>query len=81
MISIITSSGLKADEPDFPMMHYQVIGQEALSVCVKHILLNGRTADEFAADVQAITPEEFRAVVKKRLDRSRLLTVTFEPRS
>ena len=81
MISIITSSGLKADEPDFPMMHYQVIGQEALSVCVKHILLNGRTADEFAADVQSITPEEFRAVVKKRLDRSKLLTVTFDPRS
>ena len=81
MISTITSSGLKLDEPDFPMMHYQVIGQEALSVCIKHMLLGGRSADEFAADVQAITPDEFRAAVKKRLDRSKLLTVSFDPRS
>ena len=81
MTSFITSSGLKADQPDFPMLHYQVIGQEALSVCIKHMLLDGRSADAFAADVQSITPEEFRAIVKKRLDRSKLLTVSFDPRS
>jgi hypothetical protein len=81
MTSFITSSGLKSDEPDFPMMHYQVIGQEALSVCIKHMLLDGRSPNEFAAEVQSITPEEFRAVVKKRLDRSKLLTVSFDPRS
>jgi predicted Zn-dependent peptidase len=80
MVSFITSSGLKADQPDFPIMHYQIIGQEALTVCLKHMLLDGRSADEFAAQVQAITPEEFRAVVKKRLDRSKLLTVSFDPR-
>jgi predicted Zn-dependent peptidase len=80
LISIITSSALKSDEPDFPMMHYQVIGQEALNVCIKHMLLGTRSPDEFAAEVNAITPDEFRAVVKKRLDRSKLLTVTFDPR-
>jgi len=80
MVSFITSSGLKSDEPDFPMMHYQVIGQEALNVCLKHMLLDGRSVDEFAADVQAITPEEFRAIVKKRLDRSKLISVSIDPR-
>jgi len=80
MVSFITSSGLKSDEPDFPMMHYQVIGQEALNVCLKHMLLDGRSADEFAAAVQAITPEEFRAIVKKRLDRSKLISVSIDPR-
>jgi len=79
-VSFVTSSGLKVDQPDFPMMHYQVIGQEALTVCLKHMLLNGRSPDEFAAEVQAITPDEFRSVVKKRLDRSKLLTVTIDPR-
>ena len=80
MVSFITSSGLKSDEPDFPMMHYQVIGQEALNVCLKHMLLDGRSADEYAAAVQAITPEEFRAIVKKRLDRSKLISVSIDPR-
>ncbi len=80
MVSFITSSGLKEDEPDFPMMHYQVIGQEALNVCLKHMLLDGRSANEFAADVQSITPEEFRAIVNKRLDRSKLISVSIDPR-
>jgi predicted Zn-dependent peptidase len=80
MTSFITSSGLKSDQPDFPMLHYQVIGQEALTVCLKHMLLNGRSQDEFAADVQAITPEEFRTVVKKHLDRAHLLTISIDPR-
>ena len=80
MVSFITSSGLKSDEPDFPMMHYQVIGQEALNVCLKHMLLDGRSADEYAAAVQAITPEEFRAIVKKRLDRSKLISVSIDTR-
>jgi predicted Zn-dependent peptidase len=80
MVSFITSSGLKEDEPDFPMMHYQVIGQEALNVCLKHMLLDGRSQDEFAAAVQSITPDEFRAVVKKRLERSKLITVSIDPR-
>jgi predicted Zn-dependent peptidase len=81
MVSFITSSGLKPDQPDYPIMHFQVIGQEALNVCLKHMLLDGRSADEFAADIQSITPEEFRAVVKKHLDRSALLAISIDPRS
>lgn len=80
MVSFITSSGLKADEPDFPMVHFQVIGQEALTVCLKHMVLDGRSPDEFTAAVQAITPEEFRSVVKKHIDRSHLIAVSIEPR-
>jgi hypothetical protein len=81
MISFVTSSGLQADEPDYPMMHFQVIGQEALNVCLKHMVLDGRTPDQFADEIQAITPDEIRAVVKKHLDREKLLTITFDPRS
>jgi len=44
------------------------------------MLLDGRSADEFAAAVQAITPEEFRAIVKKRLDRSKLISVSIDTR-
>jgi predicted Zn-dependent peptidase len=78
-ISYLTSSGLKEDAPDFPTPHYQVIGQEALNVCIKHMLLDGRSADEFTAEVLAITPDEFRAIVKKRLDRSKLISVYIDP--
>jgi predicted Zn-dependent peptidase len=81
MTSFVTSSGLQADEPDYPMMHFQVIGQEALNVCLKHMVLDGRTPGEFIAEIAGITPEQFRAVVKKHLDRKRLLTVSIEPRS
>lgn len=79
--SFVTSSGLQLDEPDYPMMHFQVIGQEALNVCLKHMVLDGRTPEEFTAEVVSITPDEFRAVVKKHLDRKRMLTVTIEPRN
>jgi len=81
MTSFITSSVLKSDEPDFPIMHYQVIGQAALTVCLKHMLLNGRSNDEFAAEVESITPQEFRDVVKKRLDRSKLISVSIDPKA
>jgi predicted Zn-dependent peptidase len=80
-LSFVTSSGLQADEPDYPMMHHQVIGQEALNVCLKHMLLDGRTPDQFADEVEAITPDEFRAIIKKRLDRKALLTVAIDPRT
>jgi predicted Zn-dependent peptidase len=80
MTTFITSSGLKSDEPDFPMLHFQVIGQEALNVCLKHMVLDGRSPDEFAAEIEAITPDEFRAIVKKRLDRSKLIAVSIDPR-
>ena len=79
-ISFVTASGLQEDEPDFPMLHFQVIGQEALNVCLKHLLLDGRTPDQFADAIQSVTPDEFRAVVKKRLNRSALLTVSIDPR-
>ncbi len=81
MTSFVSSSGLQSDEPDYPMQHFQVIGQEALNVCLKHMVLDGRTPDEFTAEVTSITPDEFRAVVKKHLDRKHLLTITIDPRS
>jgi predicted Zn-dependent peptidase len=81
LVSFVTSSGLKPDEPDYPVMHFQVIGQEALNVCLKHMLLDGRTPDQFADEVNAITAEEFRTVVKKRIDRNALLNITIDPRT
>lgn len=81
LIGFVTSSGLKPDEPDYPLMHFQVIGQEALNVCLKHMVLDGRTPAEFADEINAITPDEFRAVVKKRLDPKTLLNVTIDPRT
>ncbi len=81
MVSFVTSSGLKEDEPDYPMMHFQVIGQEALTVALRHMALDGRSLEEFVDAVSAVTPEEFRAVVKKHLDRKTLLTVSIDPRT
>ncbi|HEX6789850.1 MAG TPA: pitrilysin family protein [Candidatus Krumholzibacteria bacterium] len=81
MISFVTSSGLQADEPDYPMMHFQVIGQEALNVCLKHMLLEGRTPEQFADEINNVTPDEFRAVVKKHLDRKNFININVEPRA
>ena len=77
--SFMTSSMLKPDSPDYPMSHHQVIGQEALNVGMRHLLREGRTSDEFVAEVNAITPDEFRSIVKSRLTRSRMFEVTFLP--
>jgi len=77
--SFMTSSMLKPDTPDYPMSHHQVIGQEALNVGIRHRLREGRTTDEFVAEVNAITPEQFRSIVKSRLARAKLFEVTFLP--
>lgn len=80
MISFMTSTGLKEDEPDYPVMHYQVIGQEALMVGLKHMLLEGRTMDEFADEVNAISADDFRATVHRYLDKAAFLTINIKPR-
>jgi predicted Zn-dependent peptidase len=77
--SFMTSSMLKPNAADYPMEHHQVIGQEALNVGMRHLLREGRTTDEFVAEVNAITPDQFRAIVKSRLARERLFEVTFLP--
>jgi hypothetical protein len=70
---------LKTDVPDYPLMHHQVIGQEALNVGLKHLLREGRSGEEFAAEIQSITPDEVRTVLRKYLDRAALLEVSLEP--
>ena len=77
--SFMTTTMLKADAPDYPMAHHQVIGQEALNIGMRHMLREGRTTDAFVAEVNAITPEQFRAIVKSRLARSKMFEVTFLP--
>jgi len=80
MTSFVTSSMLKLNVPDYPLMHHQVIGQEALNIGMKHVLRDGRALDEFVAEIQSITPDEFRATVQKRADRKVLLQIAVEPR-
>jgi predicted Zn-dependent peptidase len=80
MVSFQTSSMLKPDSPDYPMSHAQVIGQEALNVALKHAVREGRTVDEFDKEVNSVTPDEMRSVVKKYLDRSRLVEIRLLPK-
>jgi predicted Zn-dependent peptidase len=80
MVSFVTATSLKKDAPDYPMMHHQVIGQEALNIGMKHVLREGRSVDDFVAEVNSITPDEFRAAVHKYINNSRLQEVTFTPR-
>ncbi|HEX5133225.1 MAG TPA: pitrilysin family protein [Candidatus Krumholzibacteria bacterium] len=77
MVAFITATSLKKDVPDYPLTHYQVIGQEALNIGMKHALREGRPVDAFIADVNAVTPAEFRAVVAKYVNSSRLQEVAF----
>jgi predicted Zn-dependent peptidase len=77
--SFATSSMLKPDVSDYPMAHHQVIGQEALNVGIRHFLREGRSTDEFLAEVNGITADEFRRVVKSHLERSKLFEVSFVP--
>lgn len=79
MISFQTSSMLKPDTPDYPMAHHQVIGQEALNVALKHELREGLTVDAFDKEVNSVTPDEMRSVVKKYLDHSKLLEIRITP--
>jgi predicted Zn-dependent peptidase len=79
LLSYMSSTMLKTDVPDYPLMHHQVIGQEALNVGLKHLLREGRSGEEFAAEIQSITPDEVRTVLRKYLDRAALLEVSLEP--
>lgn len=81
IVSFVTASMLKLDVPDYPLAHHQVIGQEALNVGMKHLLREGRTVEQFTADVNSVTPEEMRTVVRKYLARERLIQVTFAARA
>ncbi len=81
MINFVTASMLKPDVPDYPMAHHQVIGQEALNVGMKHLLRDGRSVEEFVADVNAVTPDDMRTVVRKYLAKDRLIQITFSPRT
>jgi predicted Zn-dependent peptidase len=79
IVSFVTSTMLKPDVPDYPMAHHQIIGQEALNVALKHILREGKSTDDFIAEVNAITPDEFRKVVRSRVTPSRMFEVTLTP--
>ena len=78
MTSFVTTSMLKANVPDYPLMHHQVIGQEGLNIGMKDMLRDGRSVDEFVGEIETITPDEFRAVIAKRVSRAALLNVSVE---
>jgi hypothetical protein len=48
-------------------------------VGIRHFLREGRSTDEFLAEVNGITADEFRRVVKSHLERSKLFEVSFVP--
>jgi predicted Zn-dependent peptidase len=81
IVTYVTASMLKPDVADYPLAHYQVIGQEALNVGMKHILREGRSTDEFTSEIMRVTPDEMRTVVRKYVTRDRLIRVTFTPRA
>jgi len=81
IVSFVTASMLKPDVPDYPLAHHQVIGQEALNVGMKHMLREGRSVEDFTAEVNSVTAEEMRTVARKYLARERLIQVTFGPRT
>ena len=80
MVSFATSTGLKKDVADYPLMHHQVIGQEALNVGMRHALREGRSTEDFVAEINSVTPDEFRAVVNKYVNASRLQEISFSSR-
>ncbi len=81
IVSFATASMLKSDVPDYPLAHHQVIGQEALNIGMKHLLREGRSTEEFVAEVNSVTPDELRATVRTYLARDKLIQVTYGPRS
>jgi predicted Zn-dependent peptidase len=81
IMSFVTATMLKPDVADYPLAHHQVIGQEALNVGMKHYLREGRSVEEFIAEVNSVTADELRTTVKKRLARGNLAQVTYGPRT
>lgn len=81
LVSFVTATMLKPDVADYPLAHHQVIGQEALNVGMKHYLRDGRSPEDFVAEVNSVTADELRTTVKKRLARGSLVQVTYGPRT
>ncbi len=77
LVSFVTSTSLKKDSPDYPLMHHQVIGQEALNVGMRHALREGKTTEEFVTEINSVTADEFRAVVARYVNSSRLQEITY----
>jgi predicted Zn-dependent peptidase len=78
MISYVESSIFKAQMNLSNISHFQVIGQEALNVGMKHFLREGRSVEEFVEIVQSITYEEAGSYIESRLTLENMKTVAIQ---
>lgn len=75
--SFIESSIFQAQLNVANVTHYQVIGQEALNVGMKHYLREGRPVDEFIEMIRSMTYEEMGKYIESTLSLDNMITVTF----
>jgi zinc protease len=80
VINFQRSTMLKPDVSDYPMAHLKVIGQEALNVGTTYLAREGRSVDDYCAEVDAITLDDVQAVIEKYLDPARLIEITLTER-
>jgi predicted Zn-dependent peptidase len=77
MITFCESSMLTSSiQSGSGVSHFQIIGQEALNIGLRHYLRDGRTAEEFVELVRSLTYEEAREIVSRTLTLDRMKTVT-----
>ena len=59
--------------------HFQLIGQEALNVGIKHLLRDNLSYDEFSELVNSITFEEAKGYLTSRLTSENMREISFIP--
>jgi predicted Zn-dependent peptidase len=76
MISFMQSSMLNTPLSAGGVTHFQIIGQEALNIGMRHYLRDGRSPEEFIEFVRSITFEESKEAVAATITMENLKVVT-----
>jgi predicted Zn-dependent peptidase len=81
MISFCESSMLNTPLSPGGISHYQIIGQEALFIGLRHYLREGRSPEEFIEFIRSITFEEAKEAVANTItmDNLKVVTITETP--
>lgn len=79
-INFVNSSMLDSQMNINTIPHFQLIGQEALNVGLKHLFKDNLSDDEFVDLVNSITFEEATGYLKSRFTRENMREISLEPR-
>ncbi len=79
-INFVEASMLNSQSDVRGIPHYQLIGQEAVNIGIKHLLKDDLNDDEFTAFINSISFDEAKQILESRLIKENMREITIKPR-